>query len=185
MSGIKRWGLLSTLINSPAQKTQAIAMIKGSCLCGSVRFEITKAVGPFEICHCSRCRKVSGANGVPGLGVLGQDFVLTSGADCILTYQAPILYAAPAYETYFCKTCGSPTPPPEPTEFFEIPAGLLDNDPGRTPDKHIFVEFMPEWDQISDKLPQYSFRQLYELRHGKPLPEEFEIKKHRVATPDD
>jgi hypothetical protein len=35
--------------------------IKGSCLCGGVRFELDRAAGPFEICHCNRCRKVSGS----------------------------------------------------------------------------------------------------------------------------
>jgi hypothetical protein len=38
-------------------------MIRGSCLCGGVTFEIERAVGPFELCHCSRCRK-NGFNGM-------------------------------------------------------------------------------------------------------------------------
>ena len=36
-------------------------MIRGSCLCGAIRYEIA---GPFEDmrhCHCSRCRKAHGA----------------------------------------------------------------------------------------------------------------------------
>jgi len=44
-------------------------MIRGSCLCGGVKFEITRAVGPFELCHCARCRKASGSAFVAGLGV--------------------------------------------------------------------------------------------------------------------
>jgi hypothetical protein len=36
-------------------------MMRGSCLCGGVRFEVDRAVGPFELCHCSRCRKASGS----------------------------------------------------------------------------------------------------------------------------
>ena len=35
--------------------------ITGSCLCGGVRFEVDRVVGPFELCHCNRCRKVSGS----------------------------------------------------------------------------------------------------------------------------
>ncbi len=158
-------------------------MIHGSCLCGSVIFEISKAVGPFEICHCNRCRKVSGSNDMAAIGVLGADYQLTAGADLIRTYQAPILYEGPPYETYFCISCGSPTPPPSPSEFFEIPAGLLDSDPGIKPDKHIFVEFTPDWDSISDTLPQYTIRQLYEFRHGKSLPDEFKVKSHYDSTP--
>jgi hypothetical protein len=36
-------------------------MLKGSCLCGGVRYEVE---GPFEImayCHCVQCRKASGS----------------------------------------------------------------------------------------------------------------------------
>ena len=153
-------------------------MIKGSCLCGSVEFQLKKAVGPFELCHCNRCRKVSGSNAMTALGVLARDYKLISGIEHIATYTAPILYEPPAYETYFCRICGSPTPPADPTDFFEIPAGLLDTEPGLTPDKHIFVEFTPEWDQISDELPQYSLKQLYKLRNGHELPEDFETKTH-------
>ena len=153
-------------------------MIRGSCLCGSVIFELSKAAGPFEICHCTRCRKVSGSNGMSALGVHASDYHLIAGAELIRSYQAPILYEGPPYETYFCSICGSPTPPPTPSNFFEIPAGLLDGDPGVSPDKHIFVELTPNWDSISGTLPQYTIRQLYELRHGKSLPEEFQVASH-------
>jgi hypothetical protein len=35
--------------------------IRGSCLCGGVTFEIDRACGPAEFCHCNRCRKLSAA----------------------------------------------------------------------------------------------------------------------------
>jgi hypothetical protein len=44
-------------------------MFHGSCLCGGVRFEIERFVGPFELCHCTRCRKVSGSAYLTWLGV--------------------------------------------------------------------------------------------------------------------
>ena len=53
--------------------------IKGSCLCGSVTFEIDRAVGPFEICHCNRCRKVSGSQNISAVGVNTADFRMLSG----------------------------------------------------------------------------------------------------------
>ena len=61
-------------------------MIRGSCLCGGVRFEIERAVGPFELCHCTRCRKVSGSAYLTWLGVRREDFRLLQGADLIKTY---------------------------------------------------------------------------------------------------
>ena len=140
-------------------------MIKGSCLCGGVRFEIARAVGPFELCHCRRCRKASGTAFVAGLGVRTEDFRLLAGGDLITTYDAPILEHPPAYRTSFCSRCGSPVPNPAPgAEWFEIPAGLLDDDPVLRPDKHIFVELKAPWFEMTDDLPQYDKPGLYALR---------------------
>ena len=56
-------------------------------------------------------------------------------------------------------------PPSDPEgEFMEIAAGLLDDFPGLMPDKHIFVELTPEWDHISDDLPQLTFQELLRFR---------------------
>src|SRR5712664_2606024 len=105
-------------------------MIKGSCLCGGVRFEIEQAAGPLELCHCSRCRKVSGSAFLAGLYVRTKDFRITDGVELINTFEAPILRTPPPYRTYFCRRCGSPLPNPHPqSETMEIPAGLLDADP--------------------------------------------------------
>ena len=154
-------------------------MIRGSCLCGGVQFGITEPDGPFEICHCNRCRKVSGSSSMATLAVRTKDFSLLAGRDLIASYAAPILYQAPAYETYFCKVCGSPVPAAENDgEYIEVPAGLFDDDPVRKPDKHIFVELLPNWDSISDELPQYTIRDLVRARHNQDLPDNFELKTH-------
>jgi hypothetical protein len=141
-------------------------MIRGGCLCGGVRFEIERAVGPFELCHCPRCRKASGSAFAAGLGVRVADFRLLSGADLVRTYEAPLRECPPAYRVAFCSQCGSPVPDPPPgATWFEIPAGLLDDDPGLHPDKHIFVECKSPWFEIADLLPQLTKLQLAELRN--------------------
>ena len=142
-------------------------MIQGSCLCGGVRFEIERAVGPFELCHCSRCRKVSGSAFMAGLGVRLEDFRLTSGAELIRTYEAPILERPPAYRTSFCSCCGSPLPDTaSDADWFEIPAGLLDTDPGLRPDRHIFVDYKSAWFEITDRVPQLTKQELGALRRA-------------------
>jgi hypothetical protein len=154
--------------------------IRGSCLCGGVVFEIDHADGPFEICHCNRCRKLSGSIGMPTFEVAREAFRMISGSELIRVYTAPILYGPPAYLAPFCGNCGSPVPMVDPTrDRLEIPAGLLDDDPGISPDKHIFVELVPAWDRISDALPRYTLRDLHRLRHGTELPDSFEMKTHR------
>jgi len=136
-------------------------MITGSCLCGGVRFEIERVTGPFELCHCNRCRKVSGSAFVAGLAARTADFRLVEGAELIRSYEAPILHRPPAYRHSFCSRCGSSVPDPaSESEHFEVPAGTLDVDPVLCPDKHIFVELNPPWHELSDDLPKMTRQEL-------------------------
>jgi hypothetical protein len=153
--------------------------IRGSCLCGGVTYEIDRAIGPAEFCHCNRCRKISGSNALLTIRVNARDYRLLTGRELISSYAAPILYRPPAYVASFCSVCGSPVPDPAPaTESFEIPAGSLDGDPGIRPDKHIFVELMPAWDELRDDLPAYTLPELHKLRTGEELPPGFEMQRH-------
>jgi hypothetical protein len=153
--------------------------IRGSCLCGGITFEIDRASGPVEYCHCNRCRKVSGSSSLLTVVVATKDYRFLTGRELVKTYAAPILYSPPAYHSYFCSTCGSQVPPPSPEgEFFEIAAGLFDDDFGIRPDKHIFVDFMPPWDDLQQQLPAYTMKQIYALRRGRELPEDFVPRLH-------
>lgn len=157
--------------------------IQGSCLCGGVRFEIDRAIGPVEYCHCNRCRKVSGSSALLSLVVRREDYRFLSGADLLRSYSAPILYAPPAYATLFCSRCGCLVPPATfEGEMLEIPVGLFDADPGVRADKHIMVDFAPPWDPIRDALPGYTLRQILELRAGTPVPPNFQRRRHATAT---
>ena len=153
--------------------------IRGSCLCGGITFEVDKAIGPAEFCHCNRCRKVSGSTTLLTIRAKTEDYRLLSGRELARSYAAPVLYEPPPYQSTFCSNCGSPVPEPSAKgEFIEIPAGVLDDDPGIRPDKHIFVEFMPQWDALSDGLPAYTRAGIYKLRTGDDLPNDFELRWH-------
>ncbi len=147
-------------------------MLRGSCLCGGVAFEIAKAVGPFELCHCPRCRKASGSAFVAALGVRVEDFELLSGAELIRTFELPVRDNPPPYGVAFCDRCGSPVPRvpdvDDAVEWFEVPAGLLDGDPLVTPDRHIFVEAKSPWFEITDSIPRLTREELRALRSGRP-----------------
>ena len=74
----------------------------------------------------------------------------------------------PPYRASFCRRCGSPVPDPPPdSEWFEIPAGLLDGDPGLRPDKHILVELRAPWYEITDSLPRFDRARLRALRNDR------------------
>jgi hypothetical protein len=142
-------------------------MIRGSCLCGGVKFEIASTTGPFELCHCGRCRKASGSAFAAGLRVRGQDLRVIQGQELIKTFEAPIVEAPPPYTNRFCGRCGSPVPvPSDDAAWFDVPAGLLDDDPQLRPDKHIYTDFKSPWDDISDRLPQMTKAQIRAYRRA-------------------
>jgi hypothetical protein len=140
-------------------------MIHGSCLCGGIRFEFARAVHPFELCHCGRCRKASGSAFFAWLLVQREDFKFVQGEDLVKTFAAPVRESPPAYCANFCGRCGSPAPKPcGDSPYIEVPAGLLDDDPQIRPDRHIFVDFKSAWFNITDNLPQLDRAALRSLR---------------------
>jgi hypothetical protein len=162
--------------------------MRGSCLCGGVTFEIDRVVGPTEFCHCNRCRKISGSNALLTIRVHVNDYRLLTGGELIRSYAAPVLYRPPPYRSTFCSVCGSPVPDPVPgDDSLEIPVGTLDGDAGIRPDKHIFVDLMPAWDQLRDGLPAYTRAELYKLRTGNDLPPGSTTRLHasKQSRPDE
>lgn len=130
-------------------------MIKGSCLCGGVVFAISGPVTAIQLCHCSRCRKASGAAHSSELLVANRNFSWLKGEELIAIYEAPLLHTPPVYRRAFCQCCGSPLPVKIDTESVILHAGILDDDPGTKPKHHTFVAKKAPWYKISDDLPQY------------------------------
>jgi hypothetical protein len=127
--------------------------IRGSCLCGGVRFEVSP---PFRIalhCHCSRCRKHSGTFGLTQARVAREQFRLLAGAELIRVYR-PDGGKAKA----FCGECGSSMfggDWPDGDEV-SIRLGSFDDDPGVRPQAHVFVESRAPWDVLPhDGLPRH------------------------------
>ena len=130
-------------------------MIRGSCLCGGVAFEIDGKLTPIQLCHATRCRKVTGSAFAPELAAKKSAFRWLRGQELISTYEAPILHEPPAYRSSFCRVCGSPMPELlEGTDFVVILAGVLDDTADARPFRHVFVSQNPPWHAIADALPQ-------------------------------
>lgn len=125
-------------------------MIRGSCLCGAVRFEIDQ-VRALTHCHCSNCRKLTGASFATYAHADADKFRFVAGEDMTVSYES-----APGSFRYRCRTCGCLTPGKAsylPT--VSIPAGLLDDDPQVRPRLHVFASSRAPWWTIEDDLPQY------------------------------
>ena len=127
-------------------------VITGGCLCGGVRYEVR---GPFlraSHCHCSRCRRHSGAAVSTQGRVRRQDFQLLAGEGLVRVFR-PEGGAVKA----FCSVCGSSLfggTWPEGDEV-SIRLGTVDGDPGIRPQYHTHVESKAVWEEILDDLPRY------------------------------
>lgn len=125
-------------------------MVRGSCLCGAVRWSYDGAFDRMRHCHCEMCRKLHGsafATFVSGpIGNLRFD----AGEDEIVDYES-----SPGFHRPFCRRCGSVVPAPRAEGRTGIPAGALDDDPGIRPSEHIYVRWKAPWDEIADGLPRH------------------------------
>jgi hypothetical protein len=125
-------------------------MIRGSCICGAVRFEIDE-VRALTHCHCANCRKLTGAAFASYAHVEAQKFRFVAGKDMTVTYES-----APGSFRHRCKVCGCLTPGRAPyLTTISVPAGLLDDDPIARPRLHVFTSSRAPWWTIQDDLPKY------------------------------
>jgi hypothetical protein len=129
--------------------------MKGSCLCGAVRYEVTGTPTAFDLDHCSRCRKSSGSASRAELIFEATEFEWLSGRSLVQTYEAPVRKTRPGYRRTFCTVCGGPLPTVD-RDMINVPAGTLDDDPGLRPQRHIFVDFKAPWFEIVDALPRFA-----------------------------
>lgn len=126
-------------------------MTTGSCQCGGIKFEIEK-VTALTHCHCSVCRKTTGASFATFAHVRSERFKLRSGEELI----NPGYEWMPGHARSFCRRCGSPAPKfVEATGMVSVPAGLLDGDPGVRPSMHVFVSSKVAWVDLDDDLAKF------------------------------
>lgn len=127
-------------------------IIKGSCLCHTVQFEVRPPFLRANHCHCSRCRKHSGTGMCTQAMVKREQFKLVRGADQIRVYGK-----GDGAVKAFCIECGSslfggkwPN-----GEEISIRMGAFDSAPGILPEFHSYVDSKASWDIICDDLKSY------------------------------
>jgi len=131
-------------------------MLKGSCLCGAIRYEIDAELGPITNCHCSQCRKASGAAFASNASVPTAAFRLVSGAELLGEWQS-----SPGKRRCFCRQCGSPILKrnDDNPDTVRLRLGTLDSDPGIKPSRNIYLGSKAPWFDVTDTLPRYEASQ--------------------------
>lgn len=123
-------------------------MLKGSCNCGGVTFELHGTLAPPSVCHCSQCRKQSGH--VWSSTVVPQENLSFTAKDTLCWYSA-----SDTAKRGFCGTCGA-------FLFWQhndenevsVAMGALEAPTDLVLNRHIFVADKGDYYEITDNLPQ-------------------------------
>lgn len=129
-------------------------MIEGTCLCGTIRFRIIGEIVGFQYCHCSRCRRFTGSAHAANLFTKPDELQWLQGLEDLGCYLSE---SDPPYPTAFCKRCGSGMPSMSSSgKYWVIPAGGLEQDPGRRPERSIFWDSRASWYEHVSELPRHA-----------------------------
>ena len=125
-------------------------MLTGGCHCGRVRYSVTGAAAQQTSCHCSICRRTTGAPLVAWFTVKRGAFRLTDGA--------PRQYSSSVEaKRTFCETCGTQLT----FEHIDFPDEVdvticsLDDPTALPPKQHIHTSSMLPWIELCDGLPRF------------------------------
>lgn len=121
--------------------------LTGGCNCGAVRYVLGSPPIAVAACHCTNCRKQSGAaysiNLVVRASTLTVEGDLTTFSDTDTDSGAPV-------ERQFCAACGSPirSIPVAAPKFVALKAGTLDDAAPFAPQIHIWTRSKLPWVEL-------------------------------------
>lgn len=129
-------------------------MLKGSCLCGSVRFEVDSSLSAPDACHCSQCRKWTGHYLVSA--DVPRSSLKIHGSDHLTWFES-----SDKVRRGFCSTCGASLffdpLDKEKHDWIGISMGTFDTPTKTSLALHIFVAEKGDYYEITDGLPQNAY----------------------------
>jgi hypothetical protein len=131
-------------------ETVSVRILSGKCLCGTIQYEVEDRFRYALNCHCSNCRRTTGAAFKPFAGIEREKLKITCGADRLLIYGEQSGHDA------HCGQCGSLLYSlVQEAKVVHVALGTLLDSPSMRPSAHIFVGSKAAWYTITDDLPQY------------------------------
>ncbi|NNE51851.1 MAG: hypothetical protein HKN30_05550 [Sulfitobacter sp.] len=127
------------------------SLIKGSCLCGSIAFEISAPPISTGYCHCSICQKFTGS-------AMSAWTAFPAAAVRFVGQEPRYFASSPIAERGFCPRCGSSLTyklvRPRETAYLVIFTSSLDEPNRHAPAIHSGIESQMSWIEILDDLPR-------------------------------
>ena len=129
-------------------------MLRGSCLCGGVRYEYEGELGTAGYCHCEDCRRISGSAFGVSVRAVAERFRIVAGSPRAFTKTSD---SGRPVTRFFCPDCGSPiyTQPPLHPETVFIKAGSLDDPALAVPDRQAWIVSRVTWAAIDPAITTY------------------------------
>jgi hypothetical protein len=125
-------------------------MLKGGCYCGAVRYEAAGTPFNETSCHCTICRRTTGAPFVAWFSVRRDAFRFVAGTPTRFNSTAKAFRS-------FCGRCGtqltfeSDDTPAE----IDITTASLDDPAAVAPRDHIWTRSRLAWVRLADGLPEH------------------------------
>src|SRR5207247_3553606 len=76
--------------------------LRGGCLCGGVRFEVTEPLVSAGYCHCTRCQRRTGTAASASGRIAPGSLRILSGEELIRSFDPD-----DGFSKHFCSACGS------------------------------------------------------------------------------
>ena len=124
-------------------------MLKGRCYCGAVRYETTGTPSQESVCHCSICRRTTGAPFVAWFSVPLSSFTLFGDTT---TFQS-----SSAASRRFCAECGTQLAfySSHQPDLIDITTCSLEQPEQVPPVDHIYGASRVPWVKLGDGLPMH------------------------------
>jgi hypothetical protein len=126
----------------------------GGCLCGAIRYTLTAPLNSVIACHCSHCRKISGAGSSHNVAIPTSALSITMGE--------PKVYADTAdsgnrLNRYFCANCGSSlfSRREKMPEMTVLKAGTLDDASGLKLAMNIWTDSALPWMHLDPEIEKH------------------------------
>lgn len=125
-------------------------MLTGQCRCRAVTYRVADAFAYAVNCHCSNCRRATGAAFKPLAGIAVERIGIVAGQEHVLCRDEGTA------RYIHCRSCGSLLYAiVKDGTVAHVPMGTLVDEPSIRPTHHVFVGSKAPWFDITDDLPRF------------------------------
>lgn len=131
----------------PSPPSELEPIHQGSCLCGGIRFTLSGALPPIQVCHCGQCRRAQGGPFATNVPIRESQLHWLSGEDLVQVYDS-----SDDKQRCFCRRCGSPLFSRRASlpGVLRLRAGLLEGDFGSRVGLHMHCASRAPWWQVDE-----------------------------------